>query len=70
MRQRYVDWLRLTLGDTRYGRRSGRIPPGSLLPLDECDGGLWDGGFAEVDQRLSGEAVEPRMVPSPRLSGG
>jgi hypothetical protein len=59
MRRRYVDWLRLTLGDNRYGktgvqRRSKRIPPGKLFALDELrDGPCWEDGYEEVEERLS-----------------
>ena len=54
MRIRYTDWLRATMGDTRWGKRSARIPPfGRTWPLHEEEGALWDGGYDEVDERLS-----------------
>jgi hypothetical protein len=60
MRRRYPDWLRRTLGDSRYPGRTRRIPPGGQLwPLDESDAPYVDPGFADVEERLSREAVEP-----------
>ena len=54
MRIRYTDWVRFTMGDSRHGGRNRRVPPGGRTwPLDEGDGGEWDGGFAEVEERLS-----------------
>jgi hypothetical protein len=57
MRIRYTDWLRTTMGDSRWGHRSRRIPPGGRTwPLHEEEGGMWDAGFDEVDERLSAAA--------------
>lgn len=63
MRIRYTDWLRLTFGDTRAGRPS-RVPPRNLFPLDELDGRAWDGGYGEVDERLSAASDVPTCAPS------
>ncbi len=54
MRIRYTDWVRVTMGDSRHGGRNRRVPPGGRTwPLDDEIDGQWDGGFAEVEERLS-----------------
>jgi len=68
MRIRYVDWLRVTLGDSRLqalGGQSRRHPPGGrLFSFDEVrDTSAIDAGFAEVEERLS--AAERRRPTDP-----
>jgi len=55
MRIRYIDWLRQTIGDSRYRDSvSRKTPPGGVLySLDEADGPCWEQGYAEVEERLS-----------------
>jgi hypothetical protein len=59
MRQRYVDWLRLTLGDSRHGA-SGRHPPGGrLFSFDEVrHTAVLDPGYEEVGMPLYALADE------------
>jgi hypothetical protein len=53
MRIRYIDWIRITLGNSRLEGRSTRFPPGGFVPLNELDGPCWEAGYDEVDERLS-----------------
>ena len=51
-RRRYIDWVRMTLGDNRH-KTSTKHPRGGFVPLTEIDGPAWEDGYEEVEERLS-----------------
>lgn len=54
MRIRYTDWLRLTMGDTRYAT-SGRRPSEPTFPFHEVDAASVEHGYELVEAVLSAE---------------
>ena len=60
MRIRYTDWVRFTMEDSRHGEGTdGSRRAVAFGRSTRADGGQWDGGFAEVEERLSAHRRAP-----------
>ena len=78
MRQRYVDWMRATIGDTRSATTRRRILASAFVPMREAEGATWDDDSGDLDEAISGlggTSPRPRAPhcarscrPSPRAS--